>query len=91
MTFTSLLIILVVGAIAGWLAGQIFRGTGFGLAYDIVLGIAGGFVGTWLLAWGNITMPGGSMISSILTALLGASLLLLVSLTLYRAFARRRR
>jgi uncharacterized membrane protein YeaQ/YmgE (transglycosylase-associated protein family) len=43
----SLLIILLVGAIAGWIAGLIVQGTGFGLVADIALGIVGAFIGSW--------------------------------------------
>jgi uncharacterized membrane protein YeaQ/YmgE (transglycosylase-associated protein family) len=49
MSGESLLIILVVGLIAGWLAGQIVRGTGFGLVADLCIGIIGAFIGNWLL------------------------------------------
>ena len=45
----SLLVILVVGLVAGWLAGKIVRGAGFGLIGDIVIGIVGAFIGDWLL------------------------------------------
>ena len=45
----SLLIILVVGLIAGWLAGQIVQGTGFGIVGDLIIGIIGAFIGSWLL------------------------------------------
>jgi uncharacterized membrane protein YeaQ/YmgE (transglycosylase-associated protein family) len=45
----SLLIILFVGLVAGWLAGEIMRGYGFGLIGDIVIGIVGAFIGDWLL------------------------------------------
>jgi uncharacterized membrane protein YeaQ/YmgE (transglycosylase-associated protein family) len=49
MSGESLLIILVVGLIAGWLAGQIVQGTGFGIVGDLLIGIAGAFIGNWLL------------------------------------------
>ena len=45
----SIIIMLIVGAIAGWLAGQIVRGFGFGLIWNIVIGIVGAFIGVWLL------------------------------------------
>ena len=45
----SLLVILVVGLVAGWLAGKIVRGAGFGLIGDIAIGIVGAFIGDWLL------------------------------------------
>src|SRR5262249_3151411 len=44
----SIIIMLIVGAIAGWLAGQIVRGFGFGLLWNIVIGIVGAFIGVWL-------------------------------------------
>src|SRR5271166_4788396 len=49
MSGEGLLIILVVGLIAGWLAGQIVQGTGFGLVGDLIIGIVGAFIGGWLL------------------------------------------
>ena len=49
MSNESLLVILFVGLVAGWLAGQIVRGTGFGLVADLVIGIIGAFIGDWLL------------------------------------------
>ena len=49
MTNQSLLIILLVGLIAGWLAGQIMRGGGLGIVGDLIVGILGAFIGDWLL------------------------------------------
>ena len=49
MSSQSLLVILLVGLIAGWLAGQIVRGPGFGIVGDLVIGIIGAFIGSWLL------------------------------------------
>ena len=49
MSGETLLIILLVGLIAGWLAGQIVRGTGFGLVADIAIGVVGALIGNWLL------------------------------------------
>jgi uncharacterized membrane protein YeaQ/YmgE (transglycosylase-associated protein family) len=46
----SLLVILVVGIVAGWLAGKIVRGSGFGLIGDLIVGIIGAFIGRWLFA-----------------------------------------
>jgi uncharacterized membrane protein YeaQ/YmgE (transglycosylase-associated protein family) len=54
MSSESLLIILLVGLVAGWLAGQIVQGTGLGLIGDLVFGILGAFVGSWLLPRGRI-------------------------------------
>jgi uncharacterized membrane protein YeaQ/YmgE (transglycosylase-associated protein family) len=49
MSAATLLVILVVGLVAGWLAGQVVKGTGFGLVADIALGIVGALIGSWLL------------------------------------------
>ena len=49
MSSESLLVILLVGLVAGWLAGQIVRGTGFGIVGDLIVGILGAFIGGWLL------------------------------------------
>jgi uncharacterized membrane protein YeaQ/YmgE (transglycosylase-associated protein family) len=49
MSAETLLIILLVGLVAGWLVGQIVQGTGFGLIADIAIGVVGAFIGSWLL------------------------------------------
>ena len=49
MSSESLLVIVLVGLAAGWLAGQIIQGTGFGLVVDLLIGIVGAFIGGWLL------------------------------------------
>ena len=77
MSGESLLLILFVGLVAGWLAGQIVRGTGFGLLGDLVIGILGAFVGSWLLPQLGIHL-GTGLISAIINATIGAVLLLLL-------------
>jgi uncharacterized membrane protein YeaQ/YmgE (transglycosylase-associated protein family) len=74
----GLLVALVVGAVAWWLAGQIMKGSGFGLIGDIIIGIIGGFVGSWL--WGVLKLPliANFWVSAIVTSTVGAVLLLLV-------------
>jgi uncharacterized membrane protein YeaQ/YmgE (transglycosylase-associated protein family) len=75
----SLLIILVVGVVAGWLAGQILRGTGFGLVADLCLGIIGAFIGSWMLPRIGIHLNLGShLVNQIVTATIGAIVLLLI-------------
>jgi uncharacterized membrane protein YeaQ/YmgE (transglycosylase-associated protein family) len=74
----SLLVILIVGAVAGWLAGQIVRGTGFGLIGDLIVGILGAFIGTWLIPQFGIHLPSG-LVGAIVNATLGAVVLLLVT------------
>ena len=77
MSGESLLIILLVGLIAGWLAGQIVQGTGFGLIGDLVIGIVGALIGGWLLPQLGIHL-GLGLVAAILNATIGAVLLLLV-------------
>src|SRR5271167_2931390 len=77
MSSDSLLIILLVGVIAGWLAGQIVQGTGFGILGDLIVGIAGAFVGSWALPQFNIHF-GDGLVAAIANATIGAVLLLVV-------------
>ena len=73
----SILVILFVGLVAGWLAGKIVRGTGFGVVGDLIVGIVGAFIGGWLLPRLGIQL-GVGLIAAILDATIGAILLLLV-------------
>ena len=73
----SLLIIIFVGIVAGWLAGLIIQGTGFGLIGDLVIGIIGAFIGDWLLPRLGIHL-GSGIVSAIIAATVGAILLLIV-------------
>jgi len=77
MTLEALLVILVIGAVAGWLAGQIVRGMGFGLIGNIVVGIVGAFIAGWLLPRIGIVIGGGT-IASIINATIGAVVLLVI-------------
>ena len=77
MSGDSLLIIMVVGLLAGWLAGEIVQGTGFGIVGDLLIGIAGAFVGSWLLPQLGLHL-GSGMTSAIINAAIGALLLLLI-------------
>ena len=77
MTLEAILIILVIGAVAGWLAGLIVRGMGFGLIGNIVVGIVGAFIAGWLLPRIGIVI-GGGMIASIINATIGAVVLLVI-------------
>jgi len=77
MSANSLLIILLVGIVAGWLAGQIMRGTGFGLVGDLVIGIIGAFIGSWLFPQLGLHL-GAGLVGAIINATLGAMLLLFV-------------
>src|ERR1700674_3803831 len=77
MSSESLLVILFVGLVAGWLAGQIVRGTGFGIVGDLIVGILGAFIGSWLLPQLGIHL-GTGVVSAIVNATIGAILLLLI-------------
>ncbi|WP_116141647.1 GlsB/YeaQ/YmgE family stress response membrane protein [Trinickia diaoshuihuensis] len=68
---------LIIGAIAGWLAGLLVKGGGFGLFVDIIVGIVGAFIGGWLAGILHISL-GNGWIGSIITAVIGAVILLFV-------------
>jgi uncharacterized membrane protein YeaQ/YmgE (transglycosylase-associated protein family) len=74
----NLLWTLIIGAIAGWLAGQITKGRGFGLLVNILLGVVGAFVGSFLLGSLGVYF-GGGLIGVLATALVGALVLLLLA------------
>ena len=73
----SLIVIVIVGIVAGWLAGQIVRGGGFGLIGDLIVGIIGAFIGDWLLPRLGIHLGVGT-ISLVINATIGAIVLLLI-------------
>jgi uncharacterized membrane protein YeaQ/YmgE (transglycosylase-associated protein family) len=68
---------LFIGAIAGWLAGVLVKGGGFGLLTDILIGIVGAFIGGWLAGLSGVGI-GGGVLPSIVTATIGAVVLLLI-------------
>ncbi|HEY7871871.1 MAG TPA: GlsB/YeaQ/YmgE family stress response membrane protein [Rudaea sp.] len=77
MGLESIIIFLVIGAIAGWLAGQIVRGMGFGLVGNIVVGIVGAFIAGWLLPQVGLVI-GGGIVAAIINAVIGAVILLVI-------------
>lgn len=84
MSLETVLIWILVGAIAGWLAGLVVRGFGFGLLGNIIIGILGAILGGWLLAMAGLGL-GGGILGSILTAFIGAVVLLLLVRVIKRA------
>lgn len=84
MTLESLIIFLLIGAVAGWLAGLIVKGFGFGLVGNILIGIIGAFIAGYLFPALNVSL-GAGIIASILHATIGAVLLLLVVRVIKRA------
>jgi uncharacterized membrane protein YeaQ/YmgE (transglycosylase-associated protein family) len=77
LTSQSILVILVVGLIAGWLAGQIVRGGGMGLIADLAVGIVGAFIGSWVLPRIGLIL-GSGLLAEIINATIGAIILLLI-------------
>lgn len=77
MGLFSLLIFLAVGAIAGWLAGSLLRGGGFGVFGNMVIGVIGSFIGGYVFRFLGIHTDG--LIGSFITALIGAGMLLFVA------------
>ena len=77
MTVEALIIWLVVGGVAGWLASLVMKGGGFGLIGNIILGIVGAFVAGFLLPRIGIVI-GGGIIAAIVNAFIGACLVLVV-------------
>jgi uncharacterized membrane protein YeaQ/YmgE (transglycosylase-associated protein family) len=77
MSNESLVVILLVGLIAGWLAGKIVQGTGFGIIGDLIIGIIGAFIGDWLLPQVGIHL-GVGIVGAIINATIGAVVLLLI-------------
>ena len=85
MSTESLLIWLLIGAVAGWLAGTIVKGSGFGLVGNIVVGIIGSLIGGWLFDYFAIA-TGGGIFGAIIGATVGAvALLFLMTLVRRRA------
>jgi uncharacterized membrane protein YeaQ/YmgE (transglycosylase-associated protein family) len=85
----GLLVIIIVGLIAGWLAGEIVMGGGFGLIGDIAIGIVGALVGTWLLPQLGIHL-GRGIVAAIIVATIGAVLLLFIVALIGGRYPRRR-
>jgi uncharacterized membrane protein YeaQ/YmgE (transglycosylase-associated protein family) len=75
---------IIVGLIAGWLAGVVMKGGGYGVLVDILLGIVGGVVGGWLFGALGI-FPGGGLVGSIIVAFVGAVVLVAITRMLRRA------
>jgi uncharacterized membrane protein YeaQ/YmgE (transglycosylase-associated protein family) len=76
MTLESIIIFLVVGAIVGWLAGVIWRGFGFGIIGNMIVGIVGAFIGGFLFRLAGIYFYG--IAGLIISALVGALILLFI-------------
>ncbi|MBN9600699.1 MAG: GlsB/YeaQ/YmgE family stress response membrane protein [Afipia sp.] len=84
MTAQSILVVLLIGAIAGWLAGLIVRGAGFGLIGNIVIGIIGALVASWLLPRLGVSL-GSSVMRDIVNATIGGVIILVILSLIRRA------
>lgn len=73
----GILVTLILGAIAGWLGSQFYKGSGLGLIGNIIVGILGGFIGYWGLGKLGISL-GSGYLGYILTAAIGAFVLLII-------------
>ena len=83
MELEALLIFLFIGAVAGWLAGTLMRGGGFGLLGNIVVGILGAIIGGWV--FGAMGVAFGGILGSIIAATVGALILLFIVSLIKRA------
>jgi uncharacterized membrane protein YeaQ/YmgE (transglycosylase-associated protein family) len=75
---------IIVGLIAGWLAGQVMKGGGYGVLVDIILGILGGIIGGWVFGMLGI-WPGGGILAAIIVAFVGAVILVALTRLIKRA------
>jgi uncharacterized membrane protein YeaQ/YmgE (transglycosylase-associated protein family) len=76
MSSQNLIIFLLIGLVAGWLAGKIMRGGGFGVVGDLVVGVIGSFLGGWV--FGLLGLTAWGVIGTLIEALVGAMLLLYI-------------
>ena len=73
----EILVTMIIVALAGWLGSMVFKGSGLGLLWNIIIGILGGFVGYWLFGQLNISL-GEGWIGAILTGAIGALIILFI-------------
>jgi uncharacterized membrane protein YeaQ/YmgE (transglycosylase-associated protein family) len=73
----SIIVWIIVGGVAGWLAGLVVKGSGYGLIGDIIVGIVGAFIAGWLLPRLGIVI-GSGIIAAIINAFIGAVILLII-------------
>ena len=83
MTLTSLIWFLLIGLIAGWLAGQLMRGGGYGVVGDMIVGVIGALIGGWL--FGVLGIGIGGLVGAIITAFVGAVILIALLRVIRRA------
>ena len=84
MTVSALIWFLLVGLIAGWLAGQVMKGGGYGVIGDMIVGVIGALLGGWLFGRLGIS-AGGGLIGAIIVAFIGAVILIFLLRVIKRA------
>ena len=84
MGIESLIVFILIGAIAGWLAGVLVKGFGFGLVGNIVVGIVGAFIAGWLFPALGVSL-GSGIVAAIIHATIGAVILLVIIRLVKRA------
>ncbi len=84
MGLEGLVVALIIGAIAGWLAGTVVKGSGFGLVGDIIVGILGALVAGWIFPTVGLSL-GGGWIGAILSSTIGAIFILVIAKLIKRA------
>lgn len=80
---TSLIWFLIIGLIAGWLAGRVMRGGGYGIIGDLIVGIIGALLGGWL--FGLLGIGAGGLLGALITAFVGAVILIWLLRVIRRA------
>ena len=84
MTTESLIIFVIVGVVAGWLAGQVMRGGGFGLVGDLIVGVVGAIMAGWLFPMLGVSL-GSGIVAAIISSAIGAIVLLAIVRLVRRA------
>jgi uncharacterized membrane protein YeaQ/YmgE (transglycosylase-associated protein family) len=83
MQGTNLLYFLLIGLAAGWLAGKVMKGSGYGLIGDLIIGVVGAFLGGWI--FGLLHIAAGGLLGLLVTAFVGAVVLVWLLRMLKRA------
>ena len=83
MQGTNLLYFLLIGLVAGWLAGKVMKGSGYGLIGDLIIGVVGAFLGGWI--FGLLHIAAGGLLGLLVTAFVGAVVLVWLLRMLKRA------
>lgn len=77
-TLETIIVIILIGAAAGWLGSLLFSGSGLGMVGNVIVGILGSFVGSWLLRELKVSIGGSPLVNAIITGAIGAFVILFV-------------